>query len=117
MQDESQHNGETAITVGPISVNTLQNEVIVDGKSTRLTPTECVCLEFLATNANTVYTSGQIVSQVWGYNDSGDTGLVKSHIRHIRQKIEPDPTNPIYLLTVPEVGYMLVSHDQDETKE
>jgi DNA-binding response OmpR family regulator len=76
-----------------------------------------VCVEFLAAHANTVCTSSQIVSQVWGYNDAGDTGLVKSHIRHLRQKIEPNPAQPIYLLTVPEGGYMLVNHDKDEAKE
>ena len=123
MQDESQRSEETAgtedthpsiTTVGPISVNVLQNEVIVGGKSTRLTPTECMCLDFLAVHANTVCTSSQIVSHVWGFNDAGDTSLIKSHIRHLRQKIEPDPTHPIYILTVPEGGYSLVSHDLDE---
>ena len=126
MQDESQGSGETAstedthlsiITVGPIRLDTLQNVVTVDDKSARLTPTECMCLNFLAVHANTVCTSSQIVSQVWGYSDAGDTGLVKTHIRHLRQKIEPDPMHPIYLLTIPEGGYTLVSHNQDEAMQ
>ncbi|SRR6266487_2265783 len=126
MQDEIQGSGETSdtkdtqpstITVGPISLNTLQNVVTVDDKSARLTPTESMCLNFLAAHANTVCTPDQITSQVWGYSNSGDSGLVKSHIRHLRQKIEPDPMHPTYLLTIPEGGYMLVSHDPAETKE
>jgi DNA-binding response OmpR family regulator len=126
MQDENQSNSETAetedthpsiITVGPINLDTVRHVVTVDNKSAKLTPTESVCLNFLAVHANTVCTPDHITSQVWGYSNAGDSGLVKSHIRHLRQKIEPDPMHPIYLLTIPEVGYMLVSKDQDETKE
>lgn len=72
-------------------------------------------LHFLAVNANNVSTVSQLVSHVWGFSNTGDTGLVKSHIRHLRQKIEPDPNNPIYILTVPGVGYTLVRHDLDES--
>ena len=50
----------------------------------------------------------------WCSDNDDDAGLIKATIRHLRQKIEPDPNYPIYILTVPSVGYTLVSHDLDE---
>jgi len=102
------------ITVGPIRVDSLHNEVIAHGKTTRLTPTEGKLLHFLATNANDVCTSGQIVTHVWGYGGDGDVSLIKAHIRHLRQKIERDPGKPGYILTVPGVGYTMVRHSAEE---
>ena len=96
------------IMVGPISVDPTRQEVSVAGKTSRLTPTEFMTLHFLATNVNEVCTARQIVSYVWGFNNDGDTNLVKVHIRHLRQKMEPNPNEPIYLRTVPDVGYKLV---------
>src|SRR5437764_11061881 len=102
------------ITVGPICVDSLHNEVSVHGKTSRLTPTEGKLLHFLATNANDVCTSGQIVTHVWGYGGDGDVSLIKAHIRHLRQKIEPDPGKPRYILTVPGVGYTMVRRPAEE---
>jgi len=102
------------MTVGPIRVDSLHNEVIAHGKTTRLTPTEGKLLHFLATNANDVCTSGQIVTHVWGYGGDGDVSLIKAHIRHLRQKIERDPGKPSYILTVPGVGYTMVRHSAEE---
>ncbi len=105
------------ITVGPIRVDSLHNEVIAHGKTTRLTPTEGKLLHFLATNANDVCTSGQIVTHVWGYGGDGDVSLIKAHIRHLRQKIERDPGKPSYILTVPGVGYTMVLRSAAEEQE
>ncbi len=101
------------IMIGPIRFNPRQLEVSAPGKTARLTPMESRTLYFLATHANTVCTFSQINSEAYGFdNDDGSTGLIKMHIRHLRQKIEPDPMHPIYLLTVPGEGYKLVvSHD------
>ena len=68
----------------------------------------------LAANANDVCTANQIITRVWGFGDVGDTYLIKAHIHHLRQKIEPDPNNPRYILTVPSVGYTLVRNPVDE---
>lgn len=104
----------SVVTVGPICVDTLHNEVTVHGKTVRLTPTESKLLHLLAVNANDVCTAGQIVTYVWGYDGDGDAGLIKAHIRHLRQKIEPDPSDPLYILTVPGVGYTLIRRSVDE---
>lgn len=96
------------ITVGPICIDSLHNEVTVSGRTTRLTPTESKLLHMLAINANDVCTASQIVTHVWGYEGDGDACLIKAHIRHLRQKVEPDPSHPTYIRTVPGVGYTLV---------
>ena len=102
------------INVGPICVDSLHNEATINGKTARLTPTESKMLHLLAINANNVCTAGQIVSYVWGFGNDGDTCLIKAHIRHLRQKIEPEPNNPGYILTVPGVGYTLIHHATEE---
>jgi DNA-binding response OmpR family regulator len=106
------------ITVGTICVDSLQNEVQMDGKVTRLTPTESKLLHLLAVNSDNVCTTTQIVSHIWGFGNDGDASLIKAHIRHLRQKIEPDPGTPRYLLTIPGVGYTLVhrSNKEDDSK-
>jgi DNA-binding response OmpR family regulator len=104
------------IIVDPIRVDSLHNEVSINGKTARLTPTESKLLHLLAVNANNVCTANQIVSHIWGFGNDGDTGLIKAHIRHIRQKIEPDPGKPHYILTVPGVGYTLIRHSSEEAK-
>ena len=104
------------ITVGPLRVDALHNEVSMNGKVASLTPTESKLLHLLAINANNVCTAEQIVSHIWGFGNDGDSGLIKAHIRHLRQKIEPEPSKPCYILTVPGVGYTLVRQTSEELK-
>lgn len=104
----------SVVTVGPICVDSLHNEVTIHGRTARLTPTEGKLLHLLAISANDVCTASQIVTHVWGYDGDGDAGLIKAHIRHLRQKIEPDPSNPRYILTVPGVGYTLIRRNEEQ---
>ena len=101
----------STITIGPICVDSLHNEARVHGRAIRLTRTESKLLHLLASNADDVCTAEQIVTYVWGYDGEGGASLIKAHIRHLRQKLEPDPTHPRYILTVPGVGYTLVRVD------
>ncbi len=95
------------VTVGRVSVDATRRLAVVDGVLVRLTRMESKLLHLLAVNANEVCTSEQIVTHVWGYDDDGSSSLVKTHIRRLREKVESDPSNPRYVLTVPGVGYML----------
>jgi DNA-binding response OmpR family regulator len=107
------------ITVGPMRIDALHNEVSMNGKTSRLTPTESKLLHLLAINANNVCTANQIVAYLWGFGHEGDTSLIKAHIRHLRQKVEPDPGSPRHILTIPGVGYTLVRSvtEEHDTKE
>jgi DNA-binding response OmpR family regulator len=100
------------VTIGLIRVDSLHNEVTIDNRAVRLTPTESKLLHLLAVNANNVCTANQIVAHIWGFGNDGDAGLIKAHIRHLRQKIEDDPSHPVYILTVPGVGYTLARHHE-----
>ncbi|HKV59163.1 MAG TPA: response regulator transcription factor [Ktedonobacteraceae bacterium] len=102
------------VKVGPLQVDSLHNEVRINGKTARLTPTESKLLHLLAVNANNVCTANQIVSHIWGFGNDGDSCLIKAHVRHLRQKVEPDPGNPRYILTVPGVGYTMIRYSSDE---
>jgi DNA-binding response OmpR family regulator len=102
-----QRQPSSVMTVGPIHFDSSRNEVTVNGRTSRLTPTESRILQILAANTGDVCTLNQIVSHAWGYGDDGDTYLIKAHIRHLREKIEPVPSKPRYIRTVPGVGYSL----------
>ncbi len=103
----------SVVQVGPIRVDTQRNQASVHGQSVHLTPIESKLLHLLAINAREVCTAGQIVEHVWGYGDYGDVDLIKAHIRHLRQKIEADPSRPRYILNVPGVGYSLAVPEEE----
>jgi DNA-binding response OmpR family regulator len=105
------------IVVGPIRVDALHNEVTIHDKTARLTPIESKLLHLLAINANNVCTASEIVSHIWGFGNEGDSSLIKAHIRHLRQKIEQDPSKPSYILTVPGVGYTLMRYSNQEEEQ
>lgn len=98
----------SVVAVGPLHIDALRNEATMHGKTARLTPTESKLLHFLAVNADAVCTTEQIANHVWHYDADGDTMLVKSHIRHLREKLEPLPSQPRYIKTIVGVGYTLV---------
>jgi DNA-binding response OmpR family regulator len=89
-----------------------RRQVTFNGKTTHLTPQESKLLQLLATNE--ICTLEQMVICLWGYDGKGDLSSIKGCIYHLRQKIEPDPRNPQYLLTIPGVGYRLNRQERDE---
>lgn len=97
--------GSSSITVGPVTLDAMRHEVLRNGVKVRLTPTESRLLHLLISHTGQVLTTDMIVERVWGYDEVGDSGLVKTHIRHLRQKVEPDPNSPQFIMTVPGVGY------------
>jgi DNA-binding response OmpR family regulator len=93
--------------VGRIKFDQARREVQVDeGDSIVLTPLECKLLEFLMINAGHVVTPGAIIDYVWGA-EGGDRDMLRQVIHRLRAKIEPDPSSPIYIETVPGIGYGL----------
>jgi DNA-binding response OmpR family regulator len=73
-----------------------------------LTPTEFDLLYHLMLNAGQVFSSERLLQEVWDFPyDTGSTDLVRAHIKNLREKIEPDPRNPIFVRTVPRHGYVV----------
>jgi DNA-binding response OmpR family regulator len=75
------------------------------GEPLTLTAKEFDLLWFLATNPGRVFSRGQLMASVWGYEAALDTGTVTVHVRRLREKIEDDPSRPRHLETVWGVGY------------
>jgi len=73
----------------------------------RLTPTECGILEHLVSHANQTVPSDELVRILWGADPQKGVHSLRLFIRRLRQKLEPDPTNPRFLITEPTVGYQL----------
>ena len=70
-----------------------------------LTATEHRLLSCLLANADNVLTSHQILTSVWGFEYLDDVDYCRIYIWHLRNKIEPDPANPRYLINVHGIGY------------
>lgn len=96
---------EEVLTAGPIVLKPGQHEVLVNGERRDLTPKEFELLRHLILNAGKVLRRDYLLDHVWGYDYYADTRTVDVHIRYLRQKIEPDPSHPIYIETVRGVGY------------
>ena len=76
-----------------------------DDEELELTALEFKLLQVFVTHAQAVLTREQLLQDVWGYDYYGDERVVDVHIRHLRQKLEPDPANPQFIQTVRGVGY------------
>ena len=79
--------------------------VFTDGKEVRLTAKEYALLELLAFHPNKVYSRENLLNIVWGYDYPGDVRTVDVHIRRLREKIEKNPGEPVYIHTKWGVGY------------
>lgn len=95
------------IQIGDLQVDLLQHRVRLREQEISLTSKEFALLSFLVANAGNVYSREQLLEQVWGYDYYGDVRTVDVHIRHLREKLERDPGNPDYILTVWGTGYKI----------
>lgn len=95
----------TNIKSGDFELDAQRHEVHCEGRTARLTKIEFRLLFELASHESQVMTHQVLIDRVWGYQELSDSSLLKTHIRHLREKIEPEPSNPVYITTVPGVGY------------
>jgi len=96
------------LSFGDVELDAACREVRKAGAEVRLTAKEFDLLWFLASHPRRVFGRDQLMSRVWGYEAALDTGTVTVHVRRLREKIEDDPSRPVYLQTVWGVGYRLV---------
>ena len=94
-------------TVGPIVLNEEKKSVTVDGDEVALTPIEFNILRLLMKNPGRIYSSAQIYELVWKEDSLGAETSVSVHIRHLRQKLEINPSEPRYLKVVWGLGYKM----------
>jgi two-component system response regulator RegX3 len=98
---------EGVLEAGPVRMDVERHVVAVDNEQVSLPLKEFDLLEYLLRNAGRVLTRGQLIDRVWGSDYVGDTKTLDVHVKRLRAKIEPDPANPKYLLTVRGLGYKL----------
>lgn len=97
--------GRKMIRMGSLQMDLIRHRVTVEDREVPLTAREYALLSFLASNPGRVYSREQLLEQVWGYGFCGDARTVDVHIRHLREKLEENPAEPRYLLTVWGSGY------------
>ncbi|HJQ44012.1 MAG TPA: response regulator transcription factor [Jatrophihabitantaceae bacterium] len=95
----------STVEAGPVRMDVERHVVTVDGEQTPMPLKEFDLLELLLRNAGRVLTRGQLIDRVWGADYVGDTKTLDVHVKRLRAKIEPDPANPKYLVTVRGLGY------------
>ncbi len=98
-----------------LSINFDRREVLVEGKPVKLRPTEYRLLYHLVQNAGWVVPHDQLLAKFWGYEYREETHYLRLYINYLRQKLEPDPANPRYILTERGVGYRFVDFRQKES--
>ena len=96
---------EPRLTIGPLQIDFEQRLVSVNEQEIKLTPTEYDLLKVLIKYRGKIMTQQMLITQVWGTERDIQSHYLHVYIRQLRQKIEQDPTNPRFLLTVSGAGY------------
>ena len=103
------------IESGDLVIDPEKRKVTVRGNPVHLTAREFELLQEFARHPGRVYTRGQLLDKVWGYSYQGYEHTVNSHINRLREKIEKNPAEPRYILTVRGVGYRFAEPGERET--
>ncbi|HEX7256365.1 MAG TPA: response regulator transcription factor [Gaiellaceae bacterium] len=99
---------KSVIRAGSLELDPIRHQAKVGGEVKRLTPSEFKLLLLLAEEPERVFTRREIMQHLWDSSYVGDQRACDIHISNLRQKIEPDPANPVRVVTVRGVGYKLV---------
>ncbi len=98
-------------TVGTLTVDYRKHRVYRDGVDTNLTPTEFKIVALLGKHAGQVLTYRHILRELWGPSASTDNKILRVHMANIRRKIEPNPDEPVYIMTEIGVGYRMAEDE------
>ena len=104
------------IIMGGVSLDPSRRVCTVNGEPVALTPTEFSILETMMRQPGIPFTRERLISEALGYDYAGYERTIDVHIRNLRAKLEPDPSQPQYILTVFGVGYRFVSDREWATK-
>jgi DNA-binding response OmpR family regulator len=109
-QPETPIKPSKAISRGGVTLDPLTRQVTVEGRSSSLTNKEFAVLYYLMLNDDIVLANSYIIDNVWGFYSPDDEDVLQVTIYRLRQKLEPDPAHPQYVVKVPGQGYMF--HDR-----
>lgn len=96
---------EKVLKFGDLTLDYTKRIVAVNSGKVELTPKEFELLWLMASNPNRVFTKAHLLDKIWDSSFYGDDNTVTVHIRRLREKIETDPSNPVYIRTVWGTGY------------
>jgi two-component system, OmpR family, KDP operon response regulator KdpE len=99
--------GDSMVRVGELEIDLADRSVRRGGEEVHLTPIEFDLLGKLAEHPGRLVTHRQLLQQVWGPGYEDETHYLRVHFAHVRSKLEPDPSNPTYVITEPGIGYRL----------
>lgn len=97
--------GVEAIQLGEVEINLKTRRVSAGSRAARLTPKEFDLLQYFLAHPNESIAHGPLLQAVWGPDYGDEVEYLRVFVNQLRKKIEPDPSNPRYLLTEPWVGY------------
>lgn len=101
----------STVNLGPMVIDFVSNSIISGLKTIRLTSIESMILHALVSNIGRQLSCAELARHVWGEKYQGYEDALRVHIRHIRQKIEADPSKPRYIVTIPGMGYCIPKPD------
>ncbi|MGA8943372.1 MAG: response regulator transcription factor [Thermoactinomyces sp.] len=96
---------ESLLSIGHLEIDPDGYVVLKDEEEIDLTPKEFELLLYMANHRGKVLSRDQLLNAVWNYDYIGDSRIVDVHVSHLRDKIEPDSRNPVYIKTVRGIGY------------
>lgn len=105
--EESAETKKQVLKVRDLMLDSEKHLVTLNGRELDLPPKEFELLRILMENPGRVLTREYLLETIWGYEYIGETRTVDVHIRRLRQKIEPDPSQPVYIETVHGFGYRI----------
>ncbi|WP_286830456.1 MULTISPECIES: response regulator transcription factor [Kordiimonas] len=99
--------GQPVLENGRIQMDLVKHEVLVDGNRVEFTPKEYDLLRYFLVHRGKMLTHRQILHEVWGAAHGDDTQYLRVYISQVREKVEPTPSSPDYIVTEPGIGYRM----------
>ena len=100
-----------------LSIDFDRGEVLLRGQPVHLTATEYRLLYHLASNPGRLMSTETLLGKVWDYEYQDEDHYVRLYVSYLRQKLEPDPAHPKYILTIPGLGYKFVDYRRKNSRD
>lgn len=110
----TQEAGEPVLENGRISMDLVRHEVKVDGNRVDFTPKEYDLLRYFLVHRGKMLTHRQILHEVWGPAHGDDMQYLRVYVSQVREKVEPNPANPDYIITESGIGYRMETVEKDQ---
>ena len=111
MPERALERGSAVVKQGPLTLDFVKREVSVDGKIVSLTTTEFKLLGTMAREPGKIFNRADLINKALGHDADSFEHTIDTHIMNLRRKLEADPSNPKYIVTVFGTGYRFAEGD------